>query len=103
MVKAIIFLYEPDLSSLPSLSVPGSVATTWITWLADQEKYIGYFLLAGLSLSHHRPEESDCGAGQTYLTHTFDHFYLHCTIRQAHLRSDQWWSSNSDQLDTAHQ
>ena len=51
MVKAIIFLYEPDLSSLPSLSVPGSVATTWITWLADQEKYIGYFLLARLSLS----------------------------------------------------
>ena len=33
MVKAIIFLYEPDLSSLPSLSDPGSGATTWLTWL----------------------------------------------------------------------
>lgn len=50
--------------------------------------------------------EPDWGGGQDYLTHTFDHFYLHCTIRQAHwnvdqsarsdvnhlVRLDQWWA-----------
>ena len=46
MVKAIIFLYEPDLSSLPSLSVPGSAATTWLTSLG---KYFSFHLTEPLS------------------------------------------------------